>query len=732
MGRSMSRRGRVDASAASQADMTRSKLRRLGIALICAKVALVPLVFDQAFDWSFVVSKALLSHALAYALAGVIAGLLIRFGRSFLVWSWLHVPVLAFLVVNVAATALAVDPVLALYGTHARMLGLGTIADWVVLYAALVLLVRTRADAVAVLGSAIAASMLVLVYELVQLAGKDPFRWNMDTAARPFSTIGQPTSLAQYLTTLAFGVAGFALLVKGLSRRLRGALLVYSAVLLAATAANGTRSALLGIATGSALLVVLIWVTYSGRRALLVGMLGLSFAAAALTLVFVPSLLGARLASTIELLQTEDSGVDLVDRLEPYGSDRFALYQIAFRIVRERPLLGYGPDNFAAGVPEHRPERAHPTIQQGVPSSGHSWIVYVATSSGLLGLATFIAIVVIAFALTLRRGLGTPAVAGAAMIASFLGTGLTTVNEVGTEWLFWSGAGMIAVSTARRFPSGTAPRHENDAHATKQSGRARRSDSRWLAAALCVSVGLLLTLTLIGPAAASRSAHASQDSRLVGRVPQAIELGLAATRADALRVDYWRILGLAYVASARWRDASAAFDRALKLAPYDVRNVNDLALTQLVLASTGDATARTKALQLGDQAVETDPNNPGAHLTRAAIRQGTGDQTEALRSVERALELDPRSTSPRLYVIGTQVLLALGRPAYAVRLARQGTAVFSTTPRSFDLRIELVRGLVATGQRADALNEIDIALTIRPSDRTAQQLRSEILASSGR
>lgn len=732
MRRTVSRRVRADAPSAGNADVAGSKLRRLGVALICAKVALVPLVFDQAFDWPFVVSKALLSHALAYALAGVIAALLIRFGRSFVVWSWLHVPVLAFLVVSVAASVLAVDPILALYGTHARMLGLGTIADWVVLYAAVVLLVRTRGEAVAVVGAAVGASIVVVLYELVQLAGKDPFRWNTDIGPRPFSTIGQPTSLAQYLTTLAFGVGGLALGVKGLSRSFRVALLVYAAVLLAATAANGTRSALLGMATGTAVLVVVIWMTYRGRRTPLVALLGLFFVATALSLIFVPSLIGARLASTIETLQAEDSGVDLVDRLEPYGSDRSALYQIAVGIVRERPLLGYGPDNFAAGVAQYRPERAHPTIQQGVPSSGHSWIVYVATSSGLLGLTTFSAMVVGGLVLTLRRGLGTVAVAGAAMIASFLGTGLTTVNEIGTEWLFWSGLGLIAASTTSPLPFGSGSAQRADARATKHRHGVRRSDSRWIAAALCVAVGMLLTLTLISPAGASRSAHASQDSRLVGRVPQAIELGLAATRADPLRADYWRVLGLAYVASARWRDAGAAFDRTLKLAPYDVRNVNDLALTQLVLASTGDAVARAKALQLGDQAVETDPNNPGAHLTRAAIRQGTGDQTEALRSVERALELDPRSTTPRLYVIGAQVLLALGRPADAVRLARQGTAVFSTTPQSFDLRIELVRGLVATGQRADALSEIDIALTIRPNDRTAQQLRSEILASPGR
>src|SRR5439155_7060076 len=113
-----------------------------------------------------------LSHGLAYGLAGVMIGLLIRFGRSLFVWSSLHVPDLLFLLANIAATLFAADPVLAMYGAHVRMLGLGTIADWVVLYFAAILLVRTRAEATAVIACALAASLVVLAYEVVQLLGR--------------------------------------------------------------------------------------------------------------------------------------------------------------------------------------------------------------------------------------------------------------------------------------------------------------------------------------------------------------------------------------------------------------------------------------------------------------------------------------------------------------------------------------------------------------------------------
>src|SRR5688500_13680399 len=104
--------------------LNHSKLRRFGVAILCGKVALLPVVFDYSLDVPFTVAKTLLSHGLAYALAGAIVGLLVRFGRPFLLWSPLHLPVIAFLVANIAAALVAADPVLALYGAHQRMLGL--------------------------------------------------------------------------------------------------------------------------------------------------------------------------------------------------------------------------------------------------------------------------------------------------------------------------------------------------------------------------------------------------------------------------------------------------------------------------------------------------------------------------------------------------------------------------------------------------------------------------------
>src|SRR5687767_7729730 len=128
----------------SEDAFTRSKLRRAALALVCLKVALLPLVFDRTLDVPFTVAKALFSHATAYLLAAMLAGLVLRFPASFPWRSPLNVAVFAYLVVNIAASVFAENRYLALFGAHERMLGLGTLLDCVVLYLAVAYLFRPR------------------------------------------------------------------------------------------------------------------------------------------------------------------------------------------------------------------------------------------------------------------------------------------------------------------------------------------------------------------------------------------------------------------------------------------------------------------------------------------------------------------------------------------------------------------------------------------------------------
>jgi O-antigen ligase/tetratricopeptide (TPR) repeat protein len=707
-----------------------SKLRRFGIVALATKVFLVPLVFDYAADVPFVPPKALLSHGLSYLLAGVSLGLAIRFGRSIFVWSWIHIPVLAFLVANAAAAVFAADRFLALYGTHARMLGLGTIADWTVLYFAIVLLVRTRADVLAVVASGLGAAAIVLSYEVIQLLGRDPLSWNVDVSIRPISTIGQATSLAQYLTIVGFASFSLGVLVRGLGTRLRIGLVLCAVALIAGSVATGGRAELIGFGSASATLLGLTWVQNPSERARRVSALVALLATIGIAALVTVSPLGSRLATTLETApssDTSDTSDDVIARLDPSSAGRIELYTIAWQMLRERPILGYGPDNFAVGVVKYRAEDAK-LVKQGVATSPHSWIAQTGATTGIIGLGSFAAIAIVAALVTMRAGFQPLAITGLVMVSAFLGTGLVTVDDIGSSWLFWAGAAAVATATANRSSAEVKPPVRESSH-RRWTRATRRPSNLPLGVALLFAVtGFLLLLTTWSALDASRSERAARDARLLGKVPQAVELGLTATRADPARPEYWHDLGLAYVAAARWSEASAAFDRASHLAPYDVRHIGDLARTELILARAGDSKARELALELAETAVRVDPNNPQSHATRAVIMQGVGNLPEAARSAERAITLDPTTVNAGPYVTATQIYLALGRVSDAIRIARQGLLTVGPPVTSIELRVELARALLMSGQPREALATLDAALAIQPDNRSALLLREEVRA----
>ena len=111
--------------------------------------------------------------------------------------------------------------------------------------------------------------------------------------------------------------------------------------------------------------------------------------------------------------------------------------------------------------------------------------------------------------------------------------------------------------------------------------------------------------------------------------------------------------------------------------------------------------------------------------------QVTGNLPEALKSVERALELD-QSNNQEIYVTATQVLIGLGRPADAVTMARRGITRVPDPRNQIPIRTELVRSLAANGQLSEALAEANAALAIEPGEPNVQKLIAQIQAAMGK
>jgi O-antigen ligase len=709
---------------------TATGLRLVGVVVLCLKLALVPLVFDPSADVPFVVPRTLLSHGLTYILLGVLLALSVQKGRSFLVRSWVHVPVLAFFAISALATALALNPTLALFGTHVRMLGLATIADGVVTYFALVHLVRERRDVVALLVSVFVASVLMVSYEAIQLIGRDPFSWaGVDTSLRPISTLGQSTTLGQYLSVLSVCGLALAVLTPNLPPLVRGGLIAYAAVLLYAAGLTGTRAAVLGVAVAAVIFVLLVWTKHPSRSARLLSLISGMGAAALLAGLVLFTPLGVRLLSTVESPNSNGPEDTAIGQLEPSTVTRLAIYDTAARMVLGRPLLGYGPDNFAAALPAFRPPAAPPEIRQSIATSPHSWLAAVATSSGTVGLAAFLAVIGAAAFVLFRSAYSSLAIAAAVVVAAYLASGAVSVNALETDTLFWFGIAAIVGANASqptldqtetRFARSRRPR----------SGSLVRQWIPWV----LVTAAVVLSTTTLPALEASRLAKASSSARLTGGVAIAIDLATLASRIDPNRAEYWQELALANVAGAHWTDASLAFEKAAELAPYDIRFLTDDIQVQRAMAHGGDSKALERARKLADQAVRVDPNNPNGHFNRAVVAFDRGDLPAAVESIDRALWLDPNSTNNQLFVVAAQIYVAAtqsevaaGRLDDAIVNGRHGVAQLGSNAASVPIRLELARALVRDGRSGEALDVLDAALALAPTDQSLLQLKQEIL-----
>jgi O-antigen ligase/tetratricopeptide (TPR) repeat protein len=688
---------------------------------------LIPIVFDPAADLAFVVPKTLLSHALTYALIAAIIGMLIIGEAPQFARSWAHAPVLAFFAVNALAAVFAVNTLLALFGTHARMLGLATHVDFLVTYVAAVVLVRRPKELLAVVGSVLAPSLLVLTYEAVQILGRDPISWAVPTT-RPFSTIGQSTTLGQYLTILGVIALAIAVFARDAPRALRVGLIGYSAILILGAAMSGTRSAAVGLVAAGFALLILVWTKHPHPRARWLSLVGGVVVTAVFSGVLLVTPLGARLASTID---ASPAGMpDNPVGLEESAGARIPMYKMAFDMFRERPLLGYGPDNFSAGVPIYRPEAAPAEIRQSIATSPHSWVAAIAVNAGALGVMTFVTILAIAFLLVLRSPFS-PVVATASVgIVAYLASGVTSINALETDTLFWFGLGVIIGSRPMVIPE----RQDASSHSRR---RKRHTDAPSALAYrfswAIVGVGLLVATTAFSALDASRLAKRSIAMRTSTTAAVAIDLASRATHLDPNRADYWGQLGFAYVAASRWSDASLAFQRAAALAPYDIRFLTDDLQVQLLQAQAGDTGALVRGRALAEKAVRTDSNNPRAHLALAQVVFLSGDLTAAVTSIDRALRLDPNSTNVQLlttaaqvYVRSSQTYTATGRISDAIDVARRGVTQMGPIVASLPVRVELARALARAGRTAEALDALSFALAIDPNYQDAVRLRSEL------
>ncbi|MGI8619676.1 MAG: O-antigen ligase family protein [Gemmatimonadaceae bacterium] len=339
---------------------------------------LVPVMVFPGFFFPFITIRAVYFRVLIELAFALLIYLVLRrnptthFRRDFVFWS-----LLAWTATNALAAAFGPAPMRSFFGDHERM---GGVWFWIHLLAYYVLLrVVLRAnDWWAFFRLSVGVASAISVYGLVQDWFR-PFNFVIGGIGTGV-TVGNSGLLAVYfLANIAF----CALLAARSASRARFGYIGIAGLLIVALVYSGNRSSVLGLLVGTGA----GFAFYGVRSGTLRGWRGaLTLACFALVgaLPFITRASWARpVTARVPVLGKLSSGVD---------STRIIQWRAAVAGIRDRPLLGVGPENYQLIWSQYH----HPEMQRFTADSrwdrAHNAYLDAFATSGILGFLSLLAI----------------------------------------------------------------------------------------------------------------------------------------------------------------------------------------------------------------------------------------------------------------------------------------------------------------------------------------------------
>jgi O-antigen ligase/Tfp pilus assembly protein PilF len=563
-----------------------SWIRQALFRLVALKILVLALAFDagglQAFDYP----KSLLSRATEWVLAGLIVLALLRFGLGILPRTRLHFAVAAYVLAVLVSAAASENKYVSLFGEQDSYQGLTQLGDMVVLYLSAAIAYRRAADFRLVALAIGVTAGIVSVYAVAQFAGLDPLRWTRDPSIRPFGTLGNPNQLAHYLSVAAGVCLGLTVFARSVTGRIAAG--IATVLFVAVSGLTGARAGLLGLGAALAVALIVLWRLRSGSWTLA---LPVAVAGLVISVVALLSPTGQRL-------------------IQGPLADRVALYETAARAVAARPLLGYGPDQFAIAFTQNR---SADTAALFADDERHIWahdfVLQAFATTGAVGGFALLALLVLG-TLSMWRALAIEPLVAAPLLlgwTAYWSEALLTVPSVTVDWFPWLALG-IAGAITRKAPS--------EIHRRPLAPIARGAV---LAAAVAGS------LTGFAALRANHDAGSARGDLLLGLPEPAVAAAASAVARDPGRADYWNWLGVANEAAGRWAEATAAYSEAVRRSDYTAIYWANLARARARLGMT------VQSRDAYSRALEIDPLNP-------IVRRSLADTSFLLADCDQALE----------------------------------------------------------------------------------------------
>lgn len=718
-----------------RAPVRRFDLDSVLLAAIVVAIAGVALAFIPSLNNSNRIKLALFEGLM------IAAFLAFAFGRAFgqpirLVRSPLYVPLLVY------AGLIALSALIAPYKHHA-------VPELVRFYAAfalfvLVINVVTSRRRVASITTALAlAAGLATAYGILQRLGLDPARWRSQD--RLLSFFGNANFFAAFLIAVTP-----VFICRLLGSRQRAPAFAYGALSLVCVLClvlTFTRAAWIGFGVAFVFMVAAVLgfssLSARARRSVVIVVVALAAVAA---------IMGAAVP---------EARRRLVSAFRPQtgtAKARLVIWEGALKLSARKPILGSGLGQFRVLIPRTRDPRYLDYGVSFVTLHAHNEYLEVLAETGVVGLAAFLALLVLLFRHVLRATRETRDHALRLTAIGFLSGSLallvSNAFSVNMRWptgtfFFWLSAAMaVACARVERFERN--PRHARSKRRPQETDGGRfvielrrpaLLGRRWVQTALVligvVVVGIVVhwhAQLLVSSTYLDRCTVALARGNLYGATraaQRAIEINphcysayykLASSqnsqreyeavlatyqRLEALwphyaRLDYNR--GLALFNLGRYAEAADTLrEAATRDASADVQT--HLALMCLELDDPQGA------LDACDTALAADSRNVDALLGMARAYELLGDGEQALRSLQRAVEIGPRRPDAHLR-LGR---LLQTRKAYAQCIAAYGEAL-RVDPQSSAAYASLGNVYLEMGELDTAIGLLQRALSINAYD----------------
>ena len=421
-------------------------LRAAARFFVTVTVFVVPIVFDPRTVDAFNLAKLTALCVLILVAAGLWMSAVVlerpRRRRGIgptLPRSWIVRLSLLLLAITSLATVLSSTRALSFFGLYHRYEGLVSLGLYVGFLLLVVALYRRRPDALRELVAALgAAAVVVSFYIVLQRLGIDFERWQQVTGRAPEFPIGNLGNSALSGSFLGIAVPFVVYLaVSAASWARRIAWASAGSLVLLALWFTQNRSGIIAAVFGVLAMALFAILRMPARQK--VAMVGGAFLVLGLAPLVVPGIVGPRAPAGLSIARTETIRY------------RVHMWDAAWRMTIERPVLGWGPETFYGNYPRFRsPVEAR---EQGlsITDKPHNIFLGWATTTGLVGLLTYLTLVGSALWL-LAAGLGRlegrrrslARCFGAGLVA-YLAQGMYSIDVPPLALMGWIGLAGMAV-----------------------------------------------------------------------------------------------------------------------------------------------------------------------------------------------------------------------------------------------------------------------------------------------